>query len=1073
MLVGNEGPCYVCAMLRRPLVVLAAALGLASTAGAVPVADRITPGNAAAHLFGGSDAAGGIDDWYISNGVVEAIVDDVGVQTDLLPLLGVATPAKQSVAARSGGTLVDVGLVGRDNDQFGQLFTVAGLSSSNLVVYRQIAAATDGDTATVTVTGIVPGFEDDPAPIPAEDLEIVTTYTAAGSEPFLTITTTITNRHPTNAAGTLVTMLDPIIWTQRGIVPFTPLPERGFRHGILDLANPFAALETQVLFAAGPGNLGPDDGPLDPLTGKPAGEVAYGLLPGQVSIDLDGDGGNPPLVSAASRLGGISNNTTTAFGVLPPPGATGLPPGGVLRSTRRLYVGGRNDVASVTNRMLPVIAEREGFATGTISGIVTRADGETSAASIIATRTGGPTIPFAAGTPVTQVRAGDDGVFSGVVLPAGTYDLVARTPERPAVTVSGVTVTAGMDTRVTVPPFISVGAVQLRALEIRRGRDRPLPVRVVFTGVRGTTDPVFRRFFDASLFDAGGRPETDLRPETFAGGPAQGNTVLVGTEPVTVQVHAGTYELLATRGPEYSVQRLRVKVKPRRRTRVAVRLRRVVNPPDALSADFHVHSGRSFDASAPLRDRVTSFAAEGVEVMVATDHDVHTDYAPIIATLQLGAHIASIVGNEVTTAVTNPPSFEASVGHLNGWPVRFDQTARKRGAIEDEFVAPNVIYSRLRAQGATVVQYNHPRDTLSGLTSLGFFTNIGYDPDKRLDEAPNDVLLDRDVLGPGRTGVSNPDGYRNLDFDTIEVANGLSVPSYLAVRRDWLSLLNQTDFTTVPFIAGTAVSDSHRLTVETPGYFRTYVRGVGDDPARLDLALFNARVKAGAMTGTNGPIVSAHVEGDGGAAAGPGETLRTTSGAATLVITVDAAPWIPVDQVRVIANGFGVRTFDATSAPAVRPAPRNRYSRSTRGVRRFSARLPLTVAQDTYLIIEAGAPLDPTPATPEPLARLVPGLVPIAFTNPIFIDRNADDFTPPGLPVMATATGGGEPLPPFTTVAWGDGNPVRTTQRSQRVPDASEQRTRHARARLRHTAEYFPLFALRLPADLGTQPPTP
>jgi hypothetical protein len=203
------------------------------------------------------------------------------------------------------------------------------------------------------------------------------------------------------------------------------------------------------------------------------------------------------------------------------------------------------------------------------------------------------------------------------------------------------------------------------------------------------------------------------------------------------------------------------------------------------------------------------------------------------------------------------------------------------------------VYSRLRAAGAHVVQYNHPRATLAGLTSIGIFTNIGYEPDRPLTAAPNDLLLDRDVLGPGRSGVMNPDGYRNIAFDTVEVANGLTLTSYLAVRRDWLSLLNQTDFTTIPSLAGTAVSDSHRVTVETPGYCRTYVFGAGDDPARLGEALFDGRVRAGAMVGTNGPIVSAHLEGAGDAAAGPGETLHSTTGHVTLVVTVDAARGSP------------------------------------------------------------------------------------------------------------------------------------------------------------------------------------
>ena len=69
---------------------------------AVPAAEEVTAANAATRLFGGSDADGGIDDWYLSNGVVQAIIDDVGPQDDLVALLGPAAPPKVSEFAFTG-----------------------------------------------------------------------------------------------------------------------------------------------------------------------------------------------------------------------------------------------------------------------------------------------------------------------------------------------------------------------------------------------------------------------------------------------------------------------------------------------------------------------------------------------------------------------------------------------------------------------------------------------------------------------------------------------------------------------------------------------------------------------------------------------------------------------------------------------------------------------------------------------------------------------------------------------------------------------------------------------------------
>ena len=49
-------------------------------------------------------------------------------------------------------------------------------------------------------------------------------------------------------------------------------------------------------------------------------------------------------------------------------------------------------------------------------------------------------------------------------------------------------------------------------------------------------------------------------------------------------------------------------------------------PAGAVSGDFHVHGAASFDSSIPDQDRVVSFLATGLDVVVATDHDVVTTY---------------------------------------------------------------------------------------------------------------------------------------------------------------------------------------------------------------------------------------------------------------------------------------------------------------------------------------------------------------------------------------------------------------------------------------------------------------
>ena len=115
------------------------------TAGAQaqPVAQRIGAGHTGL-LFGGTGAEGGIGDWYLSNGVVQAIIDDVG-PADLVDVLpGSTVPPMQSEIAATGGTLLDIGRVGANDDQIPQKFVVGGLSTSNFVLYDAISAPAPG-----------------------------------------------------------------------------------------------------------------------------------------------------------------------------------------------------------------------------------------------------------------------------------------------------------------------------------------------------------------------------------------------------------------------------------------------------------------------------------------------------------------------------------------------------------------------------------------------------------------------------------------------------------------------------------------------------------------------------------------------------------------------------------------------------------------------------------------------------------------------------------------------------------------------------------------------------------------
>lgn len=1003
------------------------------------VAEEITTSNASQRLFGGSDPAGGIGDFYLTNGVVEAVIDGAGDQGDLVSL-GVHVP-KQNSAAPTGGYLVDLARRGKHNDQLSQVLLVVGIDFNQIPRYERVEASVQTDAAVVRSIGTVPFDADGPGPGGATQLGIVTEYLARGVRPSLTLRTTITNPGPQPVP--LADVLDASIWAGKGPLPFTPLPGKGFHHHTLpDFSQPqnlVPAFEVAPYVVA-VGMLDERDGPMDDAAERPSGGACYGFVSGGATLDPDGEGPLPAAPAVGSPLlFGLNNTLTTAVGFA---GPNVIPPGGSFSYSREIFVGTRSDAAACTD----MIFDHFGVSTVEAAGRVVDGSGNGVDASLVISPVNPLPIPgLMPGAPLTQVRTAVDGSFS-LRLPAGSYQARATASERPAVEGSLVVGLAGV-AQLSLSPMSEVAKIDL---DVTVDGDRA-PSTVSFLP-EGDDAPRIGKRFDVFTFDTS-RPGAcaaataksctsdgecadagpcirvcsldperrcssdvdcmpgrcvaaiDEHPETLGGGNAQGNVVHTTDGKARVEIRPGAYRVVANRGLEYTVDEKAVSTAAGAPSTVALSIHSVagLDTSDMLSADFHIHSGRSFDSSAPLEGRVVSFAAEGVEIMVSSEHDFHLDYSPIIASLGLESWITSIPGDEVTTGTVPTVGNEFKFGHLNGFPVPVLPTARRRGAIEDEFVSPNWIYTRLRAQGAKVVQINHPRaPTQAGGTGIGWFNNAGFDPTRPVEDSANAFLLDKRVA-PGFDAV-NPD-FSNIDFDTLEVANAARPADFLAyrtVRRDWMSLLLQGYFK-----PATGVSDSHRLTIETPGYARTLVLGVGDDPAALDRDHFVDAVKKGRMLVTTGPIIHASVRNDSGGEAGIGETLSTSSGDVTLALRIEAAPWVPVEEVRVVVNGLvehcARRADDLGSCAG---------TLAEGGTLRYDTEVSLPLSEDSFIVVEAGPKLPADPRlVPAPSGKagenepayseVVPGAIAFGFTNPIFVNLGDSAFTPPGLPDCA------------------------------------------------------------------------
>jgi hypothetical protein len=880
--------------LARGILLAAAVLAAASPAAPELFAGRLDATNLALRP-GGPDAIGGLDDWALSNGVVCAVVTD---------------PAHESDLSTRGGVLVDAGHCGRDDDQFVLLQPLVNLAREGALAIGEVRAESDPAEARLVASGA------------ADGLRLEVGYAVDGATPERIRVRTRLER--TGEGGRAFGLALLVLHAERALRPFalstgSLAGSPGFHHPATDsrsFLSAARAVGTSDLFVlVGAEGLEPGiayghrlvsaaredrEGRQTPLPRFSLAEEGYSALAAFARpFWIGGGGGLGPLELAQTRL-------------------MDLAPGAAIVLESELSLGGRPDVASVADRVFADGA----LVTGRVSDPAAR-------------------IGFApeAGGAASDVRPGAEGRFE-LRLPAGRYALTVRAPggrglER-TVAVEGGALDLGL---------LAVG--EPAWLELPRGA----PMRLVVRGEGGTPDPVFRE--DLLDFRVGERtPPTSV---------SSNDLHLAGSDrdPARVAIAPGRYRVLATRGPEFEVRELRVEIAAGQTARLAIPpLERAFANPGWIAADLHVHAAPSDDSAVPLELRLASYVAQGARVLVATDHDHVTDYAPLIERWGLGREIVSVTGVEVTSSVKSA-DVPFTMGHANAFPIPYQPDAYRKGAPVHEGRRLRDVLGEIRApEGERVVQLNHPRPERTPSPNQ-FFTHLGvagepFDPELPLGAWPNRVLIEPDPESERR----------DLDFDAIELLNGPSLERYRAVREDWFALLRQGERLT-----GTANSDSHLL-LEVAAVPRTYVRMLDDLGRGFDQDRFVRALQRGWSFGSTGPMLLAEVGDTGQGGTFPGNE-------APLRIEVRAAPWVPVAELRVFTNGELVVT------------------RALEGPVRLE--IPMRFERDCFVTVEVEGP-------PGGLyAELLPGFTPFAFSNPIFVDADRDGvWSPPGLPGEAT-----------------------------------------------------------------------
>lgn len=255
------------------------------------------------------------------------------------------------------------------------------------------------------------------------------------------------------------------------------------------------------------------------------------------------------------------------------------------------------------------------------------------------------------------------------------------------------------------------------------------------------------------------------------------------------------YTLYISRGPEYDLTTIpddptgTLSIEAGEVLRRNVTVERAISTDGYVSGDFHLHAAGSPDSGLNYLDRVTSIAAEDVEVVASSDHNYVSKYAPYIDRLHLDPFLHSMVGVELTT-------FE--FGHFNAFPLEYDVGQVDRGSVPWQRLPPQRIFDALRQQGKfgpddTIIQINHPRDSI-----LGYFSQYdvdGFDASQSPAYKTAQGTQNRLIAGvtsssggsylrdcrsddvdccPDGTNCDEPDFETTYswDFDALEVFNG-------------------------------------------------------------------------------------------------------------------------------------------------------------------------------------------------------------------------------------------------------------------------------------------------------------
>ncbi|MCA9035021.1 MAG: CehA/McbA family metallohydrolase [Planctomycetaceae bacterium] len=363
-------------------------------------------------------------------------------------------------------------------------------------------------------------------------------------------------------------------------------------------------------------------------------------------------------------------------------------------------------------------------------------------------------------------------------------------------------------------------------------------------------------------------PETDMRQEILMTTGCETSQelavrpgVIYCTGQARILLPAGTYTLIAGRGPEYGIAETQVTLREGEEQNIRMDLIREVDTSGFVSCDTHVHTfTHSRHGDATIEERMLTLAGEAIELPVATDHNLHIDFVPVAHRMKMLDYFTPVIGNEVTT----------KIGHFNVFPVDSEQVPLPNFKSE---TWEEIFASIKSTPSVQAIILNHARDLHSQFRP--------FDPRNHLAS-----------LGRSANGWQ-------LQVNAMEIINsGAQQTDMMRLVDDWMGMLNAGHRLTP-----VGCSDSHDVARHFVGQARTYIRANDENVGALDTAQAIDNFVNGRVVVSCGLFCTIKVNGEFTSG-----DMVPSSGEYEVEIDLHGPSWVEADEIELFANGKSVYT---------------------------------------------------------------------------------------------------------------------------------------------------------------------